>query len=1368
MKQSRAQKKKSQTLGDDTLCSFDVLGSDLPMSYLGFSEVEAEDGTLDEPVFGDSRSEELGGVQSNYAQLPKGIARSLYTKAREQGALLKQRHLVHNVARSGLFDLEHYLQRSPDVVELGINPIFHFVVWGGCEGRSPSDLFIADYFIAQGGKVRPGQNVLLEYLTRKENWEYSPHPLFDVGHYRAQYKKKYGKTLPTSRAPLSHFCRYGYLDAIDPHPYFDVAYYYKNHPDARKAQANPLTHYLLFGVKEQRKPHPDFDPLYYLHCYPDVKECGIEPLIHFVSSGIEEGRLGKHRPLVLEELIPSNRVQSLEAPGSERSVSVVIPVYRGLEETRRCIESVLGQEYELPVRVVIIDDCSPEPALSEWLSTLETDERVVLIRNVENKGFVASVNSGMQYCLEDDVILLNSDTLVPRRGARKNESPSWVERLRQQSYKDASIGTVCPQSNNATLCNFPSLKGFSQFLAHDDVDLLDAGCWESNPNLSSPVPTAVGFCMFIKRLCLKENGYFDEAAFGKGYGEEVDFCCRIERRGWSNQLAHDVFVYHRGEVSFGTSGEEKRKHAAAIVADRYPSYEADVARFFLADQASHYRLRAMLRVLQLREKPIELVIVHALGGGVESYVDAYFYEHSDVTFLQLKPVVGLPNYLQLSGIGGDYNFRLQFDGGTDAAAAVALFKGLSLRKVHIHHLLGFDPVVLHQIIAQMDVPYTFTVHDYFSICPQITLVTKQIRYCGEPDQAGCNLCIAARPSHGAHDIVSWRNSYGWVLEGAETVVVPSRDVERRMQRYFPDVEFSFVPHEKHLYKPEQDRVVIPGIADSSPLRVAVLGVVGLHKGRDLVIDAFRLLEEELPGQCEIKVIGTVQWEEDTDRKSTECKARLAPSETGAYKPEQLEALIADFDPHLIWFPARCPETYSYTLSSALLSGRPILASALGSFVERLADRQWVWHHSPFAEAPEIHDLLTRIRSQVSKGAWSGNVLPDNVVSKEVQSRGVCRDVFAKEKPKVLVLPEYQNGQVTPCAAIRLLPYFHDRIREHYDVRMTTIEQACKERCDILITHRIAAHSSEKVDCLLEVLSRNDTSILYDVDDNPLTFPKEHSEHELYPQKTGVVKTLTNAAMAVTASTTILCDGIQSNVSQGVYLFENSLDSSLWNISPYLARKENYNKCHIIYLGTATHADDFALVSPVLKRLKKLYDDRLTVTAIGVVEDQMQERWCRHVRPPVVAAGTYQGFVTWLQAINTFDIGIASLVESDFSSSTSVITWLNYSALGLATIASDTKPYSDAIRNGIDGLLAKNTARDWELKLVSLIESKDERTRLATAAKAELHARYLQEAQVDERISLLHKLQQGRPGASHPLRTATSGLALAHQQIPRPR
>ena len=49
------------------------------------------------------------------------------------------------------------------------------------------------------------------------------------------------------------------------------------------------------------------------------------------------------------------------------TVDVVVPVYLNLEETRRCIEAVLSSAVRTPWRLVVVNDASPEPDLTDWL-----------------------------------------------------------------------------------------------------------------------------------------------------------------------------------------------------------------------------------------------------------------------------------------------------------------------------------------------------------------------------------------------------------------------------------------------------------------------------------------------------------------------------------------------------------------------------------------------------------------------------------------------------------------------------------------------------------------------------------------------------------------------------------------------------------------------------------------------------------------------------------------------------------------------------------------------------------------------------------------------------------------------------------------
>src|SRR5262249_2067869 len=129
-------------------------------------------------------------------------------------------------------------------------------------------------------------------------------------------------------------------------------------------------------------------------------------------------------------------------------VAIVICVYQGLATTQICIESVLTASYRNRPRVIIINDCSPEPELVTYLYSLNGRPAVEVYTNDRNIGYTGSANRGIQLAGKEDVVLLNSDTEV---------AGDWLDRLIRQAYAAPNIGTVTPFSNNATICSYPTM-----------------------------------------------------------------------------------------------------------------------------------------------------------------------------------------------------------------------------------------------------------------------------------------------------------------------------------------------------------------------------------------------------------------------------------------------------------------------------------------------------------------------------------------------------------------------------------------------------------------------------------------------------------------------------------------------------------------------------------------------------------------------------------------------------------------------------------------------------------------------------------------------------------------------------------------------
>ena len=257
-----------------------------------------------------------------------------------------------------------------------------------------------------------------------------------------------------------------------------------------------------------------------------------------------------------------------------KNIDIIIPVYRQLELTRQCVESVLSAPDAAMGTIHLINDASPEPELADYCREVAINDRIQLLEHADNQGFVFSVNEGLRAAGDRDVVILNSDTEVPL---------GWLRRLKFAADHNPDAASVTPFSNNATICSYPDFceeNGLLPDLDGNDMDQLFA---KANEGVSIEIPTGVGFCMYLQRAAIDELGGFDEEAFGRGYGEENDWCLRASAKGWKHYLCADLYVYHAGGASFGAEAETLQANAMAVISSRYPDYERQIADFIEAD-----------------------------------------------------------------------------------------------------------------------------------------------------------------------------------------------------------------------------------------------------------------------------------------------------------------------------------------------------------------------------------------------------------------------------------------------------------------------------------------------------------------------------------------------------------------------------------------------------------------------------------------------------------------------------------------------------------------------------------------------------------------------------------------------------------------
>lgn len=282
-------------------------------------------------------------------------------------------------------------------------------------------------------------------------------------------------------------------------------------------------------------------------------------------------------------------------------LSIVIVNHNTKKLTEQTIKSVFETTNNISYEIIVADNSS------DPLQVLDIcDERVKIIKNVENKGFGNACNIGTKIAIGKYILYLNSDTIMKPQTLEK--AVNYMEEHIQTGclgiktfLADGTFDHGCkrgfPTPFNS-LCYvlkldklFPDNKKFGGYtLSYLPIDK------------TNEVDSVSGAFMLIPRTVLNKVGLFDESIFM--YAEDIDLCYRIKERGYKVVYYADVSMIHlKGQSGLHTKNKAVIYHfhrGIKIFYDKYYKDKHNILVTFLMHSAINMRYAITLLMSKLR------------------------------------------------------------------------------------------------------------------------------------------------------------------------------------------------------------------------------------------------------------------------------------------------------------------------------------------------------------------------------------------------------------------------------------------------------------------------------------------------------------------------------------------------------------------------------------------------------------------------------------------------------------------------------------------------------------------------------------------------------------------------------------------------
>jgi len=265
-------------------------------------------------------------------------------------------------------------------------------------------------------------------------------------------------------------------------------------------------------------------------------------------------------------------------------VSIIIPTRDKYELLHKCIESIKSHTVYANYEILILDNESSEPNILEYFQELKQFKNIRIIEYPHPFNFSAINNFAVSQAKGKVLALLNNDAEII--------SPDWLTEMVQHALRPeiAAVGAMLYYRDN-TIQHAGVVLGIGGVAGHGHKYFpKGAFGYFSRLKIIQNYAAVTGACLVVRKKLYEEVGGLDEENLAIAFND-VDFCLKLQAKGYRNLWTPYVELYHHESRSRGEEdtkkkqkrfGNEiafmKKKWGKELVTDRY--YNRHLSKMF--------------------------------------------------------------------------------------------------------------------------------------------------------------------------------------------------------------------------------------------------------------------------------------------------------------------------------------------------------------------------------------------------------------------------------------------------------------------------------------------------------------------------------------------------------------------------------------------------------------------------------------------------------------------------------------------------------------------------------------------------------------------------------------------------------------------